>query len=70
MRPTISAEELVRRARKRCQHHRQPRVGGFCRECLLAEIEEAIAEEHPEMKRGDVFDLVCEWLRTDDDSVH
>ena len=45
MRPTISAEELVRRARARCKHHRQPRVGGVCRECLLAEIEEAIAEE-------------------------
>ena len=49
----ISPEELVRRARARCKHHRQPGVGGFCRECLLAEIEEAIAEEHPELKRGD-----------------
>ncbi len=53
MKPTISAEELARRARERCKHHRQPRVGGFCRECLLAEIEQAIAEEHPELKRGD-----------------
>lgn len=48
----ISPEELVRRARKRCQRHRQPGVGGYCRECYLAELEEAIAEEHPEMKRG------------------
>ncbi len=66
----ISPEELVRRARKRCQHHRQPRVGGYCRECYLAELEEAIADDHPEMKRGDVFELGCEWLRTEDDLAH
>ncbi len=65
-----SPEELVRRARKRCQHHRQAGVGGYCRECYLAELEEAIAEEHPEMKRGDVFELVQEWLRTEDDLTH
>ncbi len=63
----ISPEELVRRARERCKHHRQPGVGGFCRECSLAKIEQAIAEEHPEMKGGDVFELVCEWLMQEDD---
>ena len=57
----ISPEELVRRARKRCKPHRQG-VGGFCRECFLFGLEEAIAEDHPEMKRGDVFELVQEWL--------
>ncbi len=56
--------------RARCKHHRQPGVGGFCRECLLAELEEAIAEDPPEMKRGDVFELVLEWLRTEDDLAH
>ena len=66
----ISPDELVRRARDRCKHHRQPGVGGVCRECYLAELEEAIAEDHPEMKRGDVFDLVQDWLRTEDESVH
>ena len=66
----ISPEELVRRARKRCQHHRQPRVGGFCRECFLAELEEASAEDHPEMKRGYVFEPVQEWLRLEDDLAH
>ncbi len=66
----ISPEELVRRARKRCKQHRPARVGGVCRACLLAEIEQAIADEHPEMKRGDVFELVCEWLRTEDDLAH
>ena len=66
----ISPEELVRRARARCQHHCQPGVGGVCRECLLAEIERAIADEHPEMKRGDVFELVQEWLMREDESVH
>ncbi len=45
-------------------------VGGVCRECLLAEIEQAIAEEHPELKRGDVFELVQEWLRLEDDRKH
>ncbi len=54
----ISPDELVHRARARCKHHRQPGVGGVCRECLLAEIEQAIADEHPELDRGDVFDLV------------
>ncbi len=66
----ISPEELVRRARERCKHHRQPGVGGFCRECFLAELEEAIAEEHPELKRGDVFELVQEWLMQEDESGH
>ncbi len=63
-------EELVRRARKRCKHHRQPGVGGVCRECLLAEIEQAIAEEHPELERGEVLELVQEWLRLEDDHKH
>ncbi len=66
----LSPEELVRRARERCKHHRQPGVGGVCRNCLLIEIEQAIAEEHPEMKRGDVFELVQEWLRLEDDRKH
>ena len=65
----ISPDELVRRARERCKPHRQG-VGGFCRECLLAELEQAIAEEHPEMKRGDVFELVQEWLMHEDERVH
>ncbi len=57
-------------SRERCKQHRQPRVGGFCRECFLAELEEAIAEDHPELKRGDVFELVQEWLRVVDQAVH
>ena len=65
----ISPEELDRRARKRCQPHRLG-VGGYCRKCLLTEAELAIAESHPEMKRGYVFDLVQEWLMQDDESFH
>ncbi len=65
-----SPEELVRRARERCKQHRQPGVGGFCRVCFLGELEEAIGEDHPEMKRGDVFELVQEWLRGEDDLAH
>ena len=56
--------------RERYKHHRQPGVGGFCRECLLAELEEAIAEEHPELERGEVVELVQEWLRAVDEVVH
>ena len=45
-------------------------MGGYCRECFLAELEEAIAEEHPELKRGDVFELVQEWLRAVDNQLY
>ncbi len=66
----ISPEELDRRARKRCKEPRQPSVSGRCRKCYLAELEMAIAEAHPEMKRGDVFDLVQEWLMQEDGAFH
>ncbi len=66
--PVLSPEKLVRRARER-GHHRQPGVGGFCRECYLAELEEAIAEGHPELDRGEVFELVQEWLAAEDEPV-
>ena len=65
----LSPEELVRRARRRCQHHRRG-VGGVCRECLLAEIEQAIADEYPELKRGDVSELVQEWIRMEGELAH
>ncbi len=61
MEPTISVEELVSRARERCQHHRQG-VGGGCRGCLLAEIEEAVAVASPRLGPGEVFELVEGWL--------
>ena len=47
-----------------------PGVSGVCPECFLAEIEQAIAEEHPEMQRGDLFELVEEWLRAVNEKVH
>ncbi len=65
----ISAKELVRRARKRCKQHRN-RVRGVCQECVLTEIEQAIADEHPELDRGEVFELVQEWLMDEDESAH
>ena len=52
-----SPEELVSRARVRCKPHRRG-VGGFCRKCILAEIEQAIADEHPKLDRGEVFEVV------------
>ncbi len=45
-------------------------MGGFCRECFLFELEEAIAEEHPELDRGEVIELVQEWLGAVEDLVH
>ncbi len=45
-------------------------MGGFCRECFLFELEEAIADELPELDRGDVFELVQEWLRLEEDLAH
>ncbi len=65
----ILPEKLVRRARKRCEDHRD-RVSGVCQECLLTEIERVIAEEHSELDRGEVFDLVQEWLMHEDESLH
>ncbi len=69
MGPTISAEELVRRARKRCKQHRN-RLAGVCQECVLTEIEQAIADEHPELDRGDMFELVLECLTGEDEPAH
>lgn len=31
---------------------------------------QAIAEEHSELKRGDLFELVQEWLGAVEDPVH
>ncbi len=45
-------------------------MGSLCWECLLAGTEQAFAKEHPELDRGEVFELVQEWLRTVDDPVH
>ena len=62
----ISAKELVRRARKRCKHYRE-RVGGVCQECILMEVEQAIAEDNTELNRGDLLELVQEWLLQEDE---
>jgi hypothetical protein len=37
---------------------------------LLAEIEQVIADEHPELDRGEVFELVQEWLMDEDEPAH
>ncbi len=65
----ISPDALVRRARKHCVGH-PGRVGGVCRECVLTEIKQAIAEEHPELDHGEVLELVQEWLMQEDESGH
>ncbi len=69
MKPIISPNELVRRARKRCKQHRN-RIGGVCQECVLTEIEQGVAKEHPELDRGEVFELVQEWLMDEDEAAH
>ncbi len=53
----------------RCKHHRD-RVGGVCQECILMEVEQAIVEEHSELKRGDLLELVQEWLLQEEDLPH
>ncbi len=45
-------------------------MGGICREYYLAEAEQALAEEQPELDLEEILALVQEWLRTEDDSVH
>ena len=65
----LSPEELARRARARCKHHRRG-VGGACQEYYLAEGEQTPAEKHPELDLDEVLALVQEWLRTVDDPVH
>ncbi len=57
-----AAGAVVKRARELCQRHRVGAVSGCCRECFGRAVEEYLARENPEMKRGDVFDLVQEWL--------
>ncbi len=58
------AERLAARARERCTH-RDDAIG-FCRRCLLEEMEQMIFEENPEMKRADAFELVQEWILAED----
>ena len=56
------------RARRRCSGHLP--AEGVCRKCLLAEMEEMILEGHPEMCRGDAFELVQEWVLVGEDAEH
>ena len=58
----MPAEQLLRRARERCDEHRGP-THGICRECLLTEMEEMLLEQNPGMCRGDAFELAQEWAR-------
>ena len=53
---------VVQRARELYKRHRVGAASGYCRQCVLRAVEEYPAEGHPEMKQGDVFDLVQEWL--------
>ncbi len=62
------AECLAARAQERCAHRED--ASGFCRRCLLEEMEQMIAEENPEMKRADAFELVQEWLRAAHELEH
>ena len=62
------AERLSASARSRCSHRADPI--GFCRRCLLEEMEQMIAEENPEMKRADAFELVQDWTLVADEPEH
>lgn len=65
----LSPEERLHRARERSKHHRRG-MGGICREYYLAEAEQALAEEQPELDLEEILALVQEWLRTEDESLH
>ena len=45
-------------------------VSATRRETSLRWVEGWLAEDQPELVRGEVFELVQEWLRTEDDSLH
>ena len=55
------ADSLLERAKTRCAKHRGA-TSGFCRAGFLAELDDALAREHPELKRDDVFELIQSWL--------
>ncbi len=57
-----AAGAVVQRARELCKGHGVPNVSGCCRQCFGRAVEEYLLDQHPEMRRGDVFDLVQEWL--------
>ena len=46
----------------RLNSHNGPVQGVVCRECVLTEIEEVIAEEHSELDRGVVLALLYNGL--------
>ena len=50
------------RARQRCAQHLSGRA--VCSDCLLVEMEQVLLEENPQMKAGDVYELVHEWVWT------
>ncbi len=64
------AEAIVTGARELCKEHGVPNVSGCCRECFRRAVEEYVARENPEMKRGEVFDLVQEWLLSSGERTH
>ena len=65
----MDSAAFLERIKARCATHRGP-TAGFCRECFCAELEDVLCEEHPDMKRGDAFELVQQWLATADALVN
>lgn len=62
----MDLEVFDARVRARCAKHRGP-TSGFCRECFLAELEDVLAAEHPELNRDDVFELIQSWMAAVDE---
>ncbi len=56
----MDADELLARARARCANDRN--VSGFCRACYVAELELMIGEEHPELAREAIAELIRDWM--------
>ena len=65
----MTSDELITRARQRCSRHLGP-AKGMCRQCFLAELEDMLLEENPEMQRRDAHDLAREWAQRVDQPGH
>ncbi len=64
----VTADTLLQRARERCSHDRQ--VPGFCRDCVMEELQEMMLEENSELCPGDAQDLAWEWAARADEAEH
>ena len=67
----IKPAQLLHRAHQLCRERHDHVPNSACRKCVLEVFEDSIGEAYPEMKRGDVFELVQEWrMAGQEDEFH